>query len=120
MASGDVSLSKLPGYLRTKIIEENIDTVKKLVEEKPNSSIYEVSTAMNLSTGTVWKILKKTLRKYPYKPQTVKSFTDQLKLCRVQFYNWFFQQNEKFCNNFMWSDEKLWVEKRHQDKQNER
>ena len=39
MASGDVSPSKLPGPLQTKIIEENIDTVRNLVEEKPSSSI---------------------------------------------------------------------------------
>ena len=39
MASGDVSPSKLPGSPRTKIIEGNIDTVRNLVEEKPNSSI---------------------------------------------------------------------------------
>ena len=38
MASGDVSPSKLPGPPRTKIIEENINTVRNLVEETPNSS----------------------------------------------------------------------------------
>ena len=37
MASGDVSLSKIPCSPRTNIIEENIDTVRNLVEEKPNS-----------------------------------------------------------------------------------
>ena len=39
MASGDASHSKLPGPPQTKIIEENIDAVRNLVEEKPNSSI---------------------------------------------------------------------------------
>ena len=73
---------------RTKMIEENIDTVRNLVEETPNSSISEVSTAMNLSTGTVWNILRRTLIKYPYKPKTVQSLTDQHKLCRGQFCNW--------------------------------
>ena len=53
MAYGDVSPSKLPGPPRTKINEENIDTVRNLVEEKPNSSIPEVSTAINLSKGIV-------------------------------------------------------------------
>ena len=82
MASGDVSPPKLP---------KNIDSVRNLVEEKPNTTISEVSTAMNLFTGTVWKILRKTLRKYPYKPKTIQSFTDQHKLCRVQFCNWILQ-----------------------------
>ena len=40
MASGDVSPSKFPCPPQTKIIEENIDTVRILVEEKPNSSIF--------------------------------------------------------------------------------
>ena len=39
MASGDVSPSKLPGPLRIKIIDENVYTVRNMVEEKPNSSI---------------------------------------------------------------------------------
>ena len=43
MASGDVSPSKSRGPPRTKIIEENIDTIKNLVGEKPNFSISEVS-----------------------------------------------------------------------------
>ena len=64
---------------------------------------------MNLSTVTVWKILKITLRKYPYKTKIVQSYTDQQKLCKVQFYNWILRQKEEFCNNIMWSDEKLWV-----------
>ena len=36
MASGDASPFKLPAPPRTKIIEESIDAVRKLVEEKPN------------------------------------------------------------------------------------
>ena len=47
--------SELLTSLRTKIIEENIDTVRNLVQEKPSSSISEVSTAMNLSTVLCWR-----------------------------------------------------------------
>ena len=47
MASGDVSLSKLPGPTRTKIIEENIDTVRNVVEEKPNSSSFLPTPSSN-------------------------------------------------------------------------
>ena len=39
MASSDVSPSKLPGLRRIQTIEENIDTVRNLVEEKANFSI---------------------------------------------------------------------------------
>ena len=46
VSAGDVSLSNLPGIPRINIIEENIDTVRNLVKEKPNSFIFEVSTEM--------------------------------------------------------------------------
>ena len=106
MASSDFSPSNLPGPPRTKIIEENIDTVRNMVDKKSNFSISEVSTAMNLFTGTVLKILRKTLRKYTYNPKTVQRFTDEHKLCRIQFCNLILQQNEEFCNNIMWSASK--------------
>ena len=93
MASGDVSPSKLLSSPKHNY-EENIDTVRNMVEENPNSSISEVSTAMNLCTGTVWMILRKALRKYSYKPKTVQSLTDQHKLCRVQFCNWILVRGE--------------------------
>ena len=120
MASGDVSPSKISGPPRTKIIEENNDAVRNLVEEKPNSSISEVSATMNLPTDTLRKILRKIFYKYPYIPKTVQSLTNQHKLCRVQFFYWILQRNEEFCNKIMWPDENLWVEKQHPDKQNER
>ena len=47
MASGDVSPFKLPGPPRTKIIEENIDTVRTLIEEKPNSTISLLTPTSN-------------------------------------------------------------------------
>ena len=47
MASGDVSHSKLPGLPRNKIIEENIDTLRNLVEVKPNFSISLQTPASN-------------------------------------------------------------------------
>ena len=88
----------------TKIIE-----TRNLVEEKPNSS------ASGL--WVLWKILRKILIKCPFEPKTVqKSY--QHKLYTVQFCNWILQQNEEFC--ITWSEEKLWVKKRHLNKQNER
>ena len=47
MASGDVSLSKLAGPPRTKIIEEKIDSVRNMFEDKPNSSISLPTPASN-------------------------------------------------------------------------
>ena len=39
MVSDDFTPSTLPGPPQIKIIEENIDTVRNLIEETPNSSI---------------------------------------------------------------------------------
>ena len=41
IASRDVSHSKIIGLPRTKIIEKNIDTVKNLIEGKPNYAIFQ-------------------------------------------------------------------------------
>ena len=40
---------------------------------------------MNLSTGTVWKILRKISRKYPNKPKTVQSLTDYTNCVEYNF-----------------------------------
>ena len=52
MTSCDVSLSKLPGPLRTKIMEENVDTVRNLVEKK-NSSISNPPNSLPELVNTV-------------------------------------------------------------------
>ena len=57
MASGDVSSSKLPSPPRTKIIEENTDTVRNLVEEKHISSIF-------LPTSNSFPELVNTVERY--------------------------------------------------------
>ena len=45
--------SKPSSPLRTKIIEKNIDTVRNLVEEKPNSSISNLSNSLSELVNTV-------------------------------------------------------------------
>ena len=64
IASSDVSPSKLPGPLRTKIIEKNIDTVRNLVEENPNSSISLQTLNSNPRTELV-----NTTKTYACQPQ---------------------------------------------------
>ena len=59
MASAGVSPSKPLGPLRTKIIEKNIDTVKNLVEENPNSSI-----SLPTSTSICLPELVNTVERY--------------------------------------------------------
>ena len=79
MTSGDVYLSKLAGPPRTKFIEENIDTVRNLVEEKSNSSISDVSTPMNLSMCTV-EDFEEDVERISI---SVLRLTDQHRVCRV-------------------------------------
>ena len=39
---------------------------------------------------------------------------------RMNFCKWFLEQPEDFHKSFLWSDEKLWVQKPHPDKKNEK
>ena len=63
MAFGDVSPSKLPGPIRRKIIVEDNDTVRNLVEEKPNYSISEVQTAIKFPPKSLPELVN-TVEKY--------------------------------------------------------
>ena len=66
MASSDVSPSNLPGPPWTKITEENIDRVRNLVEEKPNSSISLLTPTSNSLSDLV-----NTVERYDAKDQII-------------------------------------------------
>ena len=58
MAFSDVSPPKLPGPPRTKIVEENIDTVRKQVEEKANSSLFLLTPTSGAIVNTAASLNK--------------------------------------------------------------
>ena len=51
--------------------EENIERVRVLVEGDMSLTIVEISQQTGLNTSMVWKILRKKLKLYAYKPHEV-------------------------------------------------
>ena len=77
---------------------------------------------MNMSTHTVWLILRKKLKMFPYKPKKIQPLTQAHRNQRVTFSDWLglkTAENPEFVDSVIWSDEKLWEEKVHSNKQNE-
>jgi hypothetical protein len=63
---------------------------------------------------------EKWINLYPYKPKNVQPLTKAHKNQRIAFSDWITQQDPKFIDHVIWSDEKLWEERVHPNKQNER
>ena len=92
-----------------------------MMEQNPSISIRQLSKELDISIGIVWKILRKELKMYPYKPKNVQPLTEAHKQGRVNFCQWLLEQPEDFPHKVIWSaDEKLWEEKVRPNKQNER
>ena len=51
--------------------EQNQQRIKDMVEKNPRVSIRRVSMELNLTIGLVWKVPRKELKMYPYKPHNV-------------------------------------------------
>ena len=109
-----------PGPLKTKIMDDTVNTIKAMMENDPTTSIRQLASEMNLGIGTVWEILRKELKLYPYKPKNVQPLSEAHKLGRLQFSRWILDQSPDFPDTVIWSDEKLWEEKIRPNKQNER
>ena len=56
--------------------------------------------------ATAWRILRKRLKWYPYKPHKVVDLTDEHRAGRKEFCEWMASQPEGFATNVIWSDEK--------------
>ena len=103
-----------------KCTEDNKQLIKAMLEENPSTSIRQITKELELSVGTVWKIMRKELKLYPYKPKNVVPLTKAHKQGRLEFRHWLLEQPDEFPNQVIWSDEKLWEEKVRPNKQNER
>ena len=60
---------KPSGRTRTVVVDKTIERVKRQLELSPRRSVRGLSKQLKVSTGSVWKILRKELRKYPYRIQ---------------------------------------------------
>ena len=68
--------------------EENIELVRVLVDDNQSLSIAEISQQAGLSTTIVWRILRKKLKLYPYKPHEVILRSAKNMEGRVDFCTW--------------------------------
>lgn len=113
-----------PRTVRTVQLEEN---VLNMVEEDPSTSTRKISNELNVSSGTVWHILRENLL-YPYHIQRVQALLPDDFLPRIAFCEWLlykmiqipqllmlilftdeasFSRNaiRNFHNNHLWCDE---------------
>ena len=118
--SGSVKTKSPPGPVKTKTTENNIAVIRDRMEGDPTTSIRKLSSEMSLGHATVWRILRKDLKMYPYKPKNVQPLTEAHKAGRLEFSRWLLDQPEEFADYVLWSDEKMLEEKIRPNKQNER
>ena len=83
-------------------------------------SVYSISLELDISPTSVWRILRRDLNHYPYKAHQTTVLSDKHKADRVQFCNWFLDQDEDFHRRVIWTGEKNFVERCRGNRQNER
>ena len=112
------------GGAPTIINEDLVNAVKDFVDSKvlmkQSVSVTGIGKALQISPSTAWRILRKRLGWYPYKPRTVVPLSNRHKEARVTFCNWLLEQSEDFEMKCIWSDEKWFQLKQGPNKQNER
>jgi hypothetical protein len=90
------SVGRKEGSGRPKVRnEENIETVRQVIEEQPNTSIRHLQQ-VDLSYTTCQRILKQDLHLHPYRLQLVHELLPNDRPRRQQFCQWFM---ENFHNN---------------------
>ena len=77
-----------PRTTRTVALEENVLNV---VEEEPGTSTRKIAEVLNISNGTVWKILRENML-YPYHIQRVQALLPTDFPPRIEFCQWLLQK----------------------------
>ena len=105
---GNVQHKKSSGRPVSQVTDENARRVKDIIENDSTKSIRQISTDLNLSVWTVWQLLRRTLKLFPYKPKNVQPLTQQHRDQRLEFCNWVLTKPQVFMDKVIWTDEKLW------------
>ena len=120
---GELRGMRQSGGVKTIIDEDLVEKVKDFVDskvlEKQSVSVTDIGTALQISPSTAWRILRKRLGWYPYKPRSVVPLSNHHKEARVTFCKWLLEQPEDFEMKCIWSDEKWFQLKQGPNKQNE-
>ena len=115
---GTVGVGKSTG--RPRKSNEKIPVIDNAVKEIPSSSISSLASTTDTSKTTTWRILRKDLGMFPYKPKLVQALTPAHKESRDVFCTWLLSHNEDFPQKIIWTDEKLWHLNIHPNRQNVR
>ena len=103
--------------------EENIELIRQMIEDDNSLSINRIAREVGIDRKTVWLILRKKLKLYPYKQHDVLNLNDRKKEARVEFCTWVLEQlanDPDFLQMVLFSDEKKFEERTRPNKQNER
>ena len=96
--------SKPVGRSVSVMTEELIENVHQIVSSDDSKSIADISIEVEASQTTIWKILRKKLCLYPYKPHLVVPLTEAHKANRVEFSHWIKSKPPGFPNLVIFSD----------------
>ena len=99
---------------------ENIEKVSSILSASGDSSLRKVATEAGISYFSAHQIVRKDLKLFPYKPHLVQPLLPDHIAKRNEFCHWLRSQDPDFATKVIWSDEKLWQDRRVPNKQNER
>ena len=86
--TGDSGKVKPGGSKPETMTEENIEKIRQMIEEDNTLSVNRIAREAGINRMTVWTILKKKLKLFPYKPHNVLDLNDRKKGARVDFCTW--------------------------------
>ena len=95
--TGDVRAQSKTGgtaELSDALVEEVENFLLPYTTEKKNVSLRTLAMSLNISYSTAWRVVRKKLGWYPYKPRNVIPLTEQHKADRVLFCDWLLSQEE--------------------------
>lgn len=94
--------------------------MKNFFTENDRSHIREASDRLNLSMGTVWKVLRKNLKWKAFKPHKVQVLSPANKLARKSACEFWLTFPESWFERVIWTDEKWFVLRSPPHSQNDR
>ena len=121
--TGNTDKGHGPGRKASTMTEENIEIIRQMLEDDNSLSINRIARDVGVDQKTVWTIMRKKLKLYPYKQHDVLDLNDRKKEARLDFCTWVLEQLAKdpdFLQLILFSDEKKFEERTRPNKQNER
>jgi hypothetical protein len=123
LMSGSVHDLVRHGRIKTGRSTDNIDIIRQAVAKSPKRSVRRLSAENRVPRSSVHRILRRDLKKYPYKIQIKQKIKTADRRARQEFCNWIskeIDQKSSFLNNIWFSDEAHFHLSGHVNKQNMR